>query len=430
MGKLFSTLVLCWALLWAGAVQAAQVTAVHWGVDKDNVLRIVVDLTELTSYQTSLDTSALTMTVTASARGSALGSQKVKSSLADQLQTSASGSQVAIRLPLKHQIAASGYKSFTLKQDPVTKRPARIVLDVTADKQAGAGPVVAPKPSTPSQPAPAPKAVSSGSKAKSAATEGGVVVSNKPTKGPAPSSSQSGKPAVQPAPASKPAVQPKQEKKQEKKQAEKPAKKGKAKVEKGSGKYATSGGIKDKKITLDPGHGGSDPGAIGAKGTKEKDITLKIAKEMKEQLEKKKAKVSMTRTSDKDVHGPYASDVDELQARVNVAERNDADVFISIHINSSTSPKVSGFSTYYYPKNSHDKRLANNIQNKLAKNFGRENLGIREANFYVTKRSSMPSVLIELCFISNKEEEKLLQSSWFQKKAAKLIAEGIEDYFK
>ena len=140
---------------------------------------------------------------------------------------------------------------------------------------------------------------------------------------------------------------------------------------------------------------------------------------MQELLKKKGAKVSMTRTGDKDVYGPNASDVQELQARVDVAEDNDADAFISIHINSSTNKKVGGFSSYYYPKTSNDARLAQAVQDRLVKNFGLDDLGIRKANFYVNKR----------CIISNPKEEKLMKSNWYINKLAKSIADGIEDYF-
>lgn len=78
--------------------------------------------------------------------------------------------------------------------------------------------------------------------------------------------------------------------------------------------YRTSGGLKDKRITLDAGHGGSDPGAVGAKGTKEKDITLKITQKVEELLKKKGAKVTMTRVKDVDVYGVNATDAQELQA--------------------------------------------------------------------------------------------------------------------
>ncbi|MFQ9935135.1 MAG: N-acetylmuramoyl-L-alanine amidase family protein [Phascolarctobacterium faecium] len=95
--------------------------------------------------------------------------------------------------------------------------------------------------------------------------------------------------------------------------------------------------MKDKRITLDAGHGGSDPGAVGAKGTKEKDITLKITQKVEELLKKKGAKVTMTRVKDVDVYGVNATDAQELQARVDVAENSAADLFISLHINASVN---------------------------------------------------------------------------------------------
>ena len=135
-------------------------------------------------------------------------------------------------------------------------------------------------------------------------------------------------------------------------------------------------------------------------------------------------------SGDTDVYGPNASDSQELQARVDVAEDNDADAFVSIHINSSTNKSVGGFSSYYYPKTNNDARLAQAVQDRLVKNFGLDDLGIRKANFYVNKRCSMPSTLLELAFISNPKEEKLMNSNWYINKLAKSIADGIEDYFK
>lgn len=199
---------------------------------------------------------------------------------------------------------------------------------------------------------------------------------------------------------------------------------------KGNGKFEVDGGLKDKVIAIDPGHGGSDPGAIGAGGTQEKNITLPISKNLRDLLTKAGAKVYMTRTSDTDVDKPGASDKAELQARVNVAEKNNADAFISIHINSAANKSIGGLSSYYYPKTKHDARLAKAIQTKLKANFGLDDLGIREANFYVNKRSSMPSTLLELGFISNPKEETVLKSKWFQEKAARVIFEGIKEYFK
>lgn len=197
--------------------------------------------------------------------------------------------------------------------------------------------------------------------------------------------------------------------------------------------FKTNGGIKGKLVAIDPGHGGSDPGAIGKGGTQEKAVTLQIAMKVKENLEKAGAKVVMTRTADKDVTSiPYdkSSDADELQARVNIAEKNNADILISIHNNSLGDRKVGGICTYYYSKTNNDSRLATNIQTKLGKGFKLRDMGIRQANFYMVKRCSMPAALIELCFISNAQEEKLLKNSWFQKKSAKLISEAVDAYFK
>lgn len=197
--------------------------------------------------------------------------------------------------------------------------------------------------------------------------------------------------------------------------------------------YRTGGGIKGKLIVLDPGHGGSDPGAIGKGGTQEKIVTLQIANRLKENLEKAGAKVIMTRTTDKDVTViPYdkSTDADELQARINIAEKNNADILVSLHNNSLNDRSVGGICTYYFNKTANDAKLAGKIQDKLGKGFQLRNMGIRQANFYMVKRCSMPAALIELCFISNAQEEKLLKNTWFQKKTAKLITEAVADYFK
>lgn len=193
--------------------------------------------------------------------------------------------------------------------------------------------------------------------------------------------------------------------------------------------FKVAGGLSGKMVTIDPGHGGTDPGAIGKKGTKEKDINLKVAEKLREYLLEKGARVTMTRTTDKDVFGLDATDAQELQARVDVAQTNEADLFVSLHCNASTNAKVGGMSSYFFPKTDYDKMAAAAIQEDLTKKFGLDDLGVRQASFYVNKRSSMPTVLVEMAFISNEKEEKLLRSNWFQSKMAKAIADGIEDYF-
>ena len=381
-------LLLC-SLLCSAVAQAAQVTDVKWGLSKENVLRLVVDVTEQAGYAVNIEGNTLNLTVNAQKAGQIPGSRPVKSSIANRMQVRAAGSSTVISLPLNKSLSASDYKAFVLRKDPKTNRPFRVVLDITADKDSRgnatvAGPVVGNRP----------------------------VISNTPVK----------RPVVPVTPVVKP------EKKPEKAPAPKPEKKPEKAPTKSD--YKTSGGLKGKVIVIDPGHGGSDPGAIGAAGTREKDITLAISKRVKEYLEDEGAKVYMTRTTDVDVYGPNASDRDELQARVDVGERNNADVFLSLHINSSVNKDIGGFSTYYYPKTNNDLRLAQNVQKKLADNFGVDDLGVRQANFYVVKRISMPAILVEMCFISNPKEEKLMAGSWFQKKTARLIVEGVEQYFK
>ena len=462
MRKLFLLALTVCMLLVTAVAQAAQITDVKWGVDKSNVLRLVVDITDTAGYSVELAGSKLKLTVNAKAAGQVPKVKKIKSTLADELRVVDGGSFTEVHLPLNRQIASSDYRAFVLKKDPQTGRPFRVVLDITADKttgvvnnSAGSSSKATTKPST-------------GTTGKSAATvssgctNGGTAqVSNKPVVGSRPvksvanegkattgtseakvvkvGSSSTSEPKVVKAGSSS-TSEPKVVKvgsssTSESKANVKTDKNSTATKEelplaiKAKTKFRTGGGIKGKIITLDPGHGGSDPGAIGASGLKEKQITLEISMRVKELLEKEGAKVYMTRTTDKDVYGPNASDRAELQARVNVAEKYNSDLFVSLHINSSVNKSVGGFSSYYYPKTDNDLKIAKAIQDKFAKNFGVDNLGVRQANFYVVKRCSMPATLLEMCFISNPKEEKLMKSRWFQKKTARLIVEGVENYF-
>lgn len=428
MRRLFLLVLMLCCLLVSTVVNAAQVTDVKWGVDKDNMLRFVVDLTDAAPYKVEVTDKLMTITVDAPLQDGTAKSSKTRSNVAAVMQVEPAGEKTLIKIPLSRKLEANEYKSFTLRKDPETKRPARIVLDITAEKRT------------------APASIAKGTTEKPAS--GTDVVSNKPTtnsrkKPPevavslkgnvaAPSVSVSiGGGSVDSSKDKKALEKERKRKEKEKKKREKELKKKKgAAAAKPAGTFLTEGGIEGKIITIDPGHGGSDPGAVGDKGTLEKNITLEISKRLKQNLEEMGAIVHMTRSTDKEVAGPGASDVDELQARINVAEKHNSDLFVSVHINSSVNKKVGGFSTYYYPKTKFDAKIAKSIQDNLTENYGRDNLGLREANFYVIKRCSMPATLLELCFISNKKEEKLMGGNWFQSKTAKLIAEGIENYFK
>jgi len=177
------------------------------------------------------------------------------------------------------------------------------------------------------------------------------------------------------------------------------------------------------KVCIDPGHGGSQPGAVGYFGTKEKDITLQVALQLRDVLKTAGVDVVMTRESDKDVR--TAKQSNELQARCDVANNSKADVFISIHCNASNDSSAHGTETWYYPKDAKSKTLAQFIQTELVKQIGLKDRGVKQGNYYVTRYTKMPAVLVELAFISNPEEEVLLRNKAFQRKCAVGIANGV-----
>ena len=463
MRKIFLLALLMCMLLLTAVAEAAQITDVKWGVDKNNVLRLVVDITDAAGYDVKLEGAKLKLTVNAKAAGQIPKMKKIKSTLADELRVVDGSSYTEVHLPLNQQINAGDYKAFVLKQDAKTGRPFRVVLDVWAAKTAATNnsAAAASTGAAASKPVVSSKPVVGSRPVKSAASENyqpiskpvnevktPVVSTQRPTSNTQVSTAQkpaaevkapvasAQKPAATKASGPKVIVIPKNNGDNNKATSQKggkvTTKSDKEELPlaiKAKSKFRTGGGIKDKIITLDPGHGGSDPGAIGASGLKEKQITLEISMRVKELLEKEGAKVYMTRTTDKDVYAAHASDRAELQARVNVAEKHNSDLFLSLHINSSVNKSVGGFSSYYYPKTDNDLKIAKAIQDKFAKNFGVDNLGVRQANFYVVKRCSMPATLLEMCFISNPKEEKLMKSKWFQKKTARLIVEGVKNYF-
>ncbi|MDR3589957.1 MAG: N-acetylmuramoyl-L-alanine amidase [Negativicutes bacterium] len=188
-------------------------------------------------------------------------------------------------------------------------------------------------------------------------------------------------------------------------------------------------GLKNKVIAIDPGHGGTDPGAIGLARIQEKTVTLAVAFKVKDLLEKAGAKVLMTRETDRDVFAPNDSAVDELKARVTPANLRKADIFLSIHANSFVNRTVGGTATYYYQKSQYDAMLAQNIQAGVVQSAGLSNRGSFPANFYVVKRTLMPAALVEMGFLSNPDEEKLLNDPVFEQKVAQGIVQGMERFF-
>lgn len=182
------------------------------------------------------------------------------------------------------------------------------------------------------------------------------------------------------------------------------------------------------KVVIDAGHGGYDVGAVGYSGkTYEKDVNLAVALDAGSILEKEGIDVIYTRTTD---NVSWPSDVTkDLQARVDIANNNDADYFVAIHCDSFTpNPSAVGTSTYYYGPSDSSQAFAQTVQSAFIKTVGSIDRGIKSANYYVIKNSNMPAILIELGFISSPDEEKLLASPDYQQKCAQGLASGILQY--
>lgn len=172
-------------------------------------------------------------------------------------------------------------------------------------------------------------------------------------------------------------------------------------------------------IVLDPGHGGSDPGAVG-NGLRECDLTLDIANRAKNYMNANyPASVYMTRTSDS-----YVS----LSDRTTYANNLGANFFVSMHINSYTSSTANGLETYYYTGSTNGQNLATSIYNKLKASYSTLR-GVKEATFYVLKYTNMPASLGETGFISNPTDAANLGSSTFRQNLATQYANGMHVYW-
>lgn len=217
-----------------------------------------------------------------------------------------------------------------------------------------------------------------------------------------------------------------------------------------------------REIVIDAGHGGHDPGAIGKAGLRERDVTLDIAKRLYNLLRSDGYSIVMTRSAD--VFVP-------LPRRVQIANNSRADLFISIHANANRVRSLSGLEVYYISGNPNDYRralsaaekeklnlagecipgpslnlrailwdmiytnnraeslgLAKVICRSINNNLNTRVIGIKGANFYVLKGTSMPGLLVEIGFLSNSNEERMLRNSSYRQQIASAIAGAVEDY--
>jgi N-acetylmuramoyl-L-alanine amidase len=172
-------------------------------------------------------------------------------------------------------------------------------------------------------------------------------------------------------------------------------------------------------IVVDPGHGGPDPGAIGIGGLREKDIVLPVALQVAALLEQQGVTAVLTRSDDRDL---------DLEPRVQIAERANANLFVSIHANAInlSRPDINGIETYYYSDSG--LQLARVIHSSMVQVPGTQDRGIRQARFYVIRNTSMPAVLLELGFVTGAQDARLLADPTFQSQMAAAIARGILQY--
>ncbi|MFB2770225.1 N-acetylmuramoyl-L-alanine amidase [Pelatocladus sp. BLCC-F211] len=173
-------------------------------------------------------------------------------------------------------------------------------------------------------------------------------------------------------------------------------------------------------VVIDPGHGGKDSGAPGLGGLLEKDVVLPIGKRIAAILEQNGIQTVLTRDADFFV---------ELQGRVDIAERANATLFVSVHANSvDKRPDVNGLEVYYYDSGYN---FAEVVRKTILQNISTLNdRGTRKARFYVLRKSSMPSILVETGYMTGREDNPRLGNREYQNRMAEAIANGILRYLK
>lgn len=186
-----------------------------------------------------------------------------------------------------------------------------------------------------------------------------------------------------------------------------------------------------KKIVLDPGHGGADPGALGrVLGVQEKDVNLDVSLKLRDLLVGMGADVRMTRDSDTSVAPPGSSKREELQARVDVANKWKADVYVSVHSNSFTRTDKNGTECYHARQASpHSRVLAALTHQQIVERLGLKDNGVLPADFYVIKNTTMPATLVETAYLSNPQDEAVLARPEARTEFAAALAEGLKGYF-
>ena len=176
-------------------------------------------------------------------------------------------------------------------------------------------------------------------------------------------------------------------------------------------------------VVIDPGHGGPDPGAIGIRGLRETEVVLDVSLQVADLLRARGVKVHLTRTREVDV---------DLPPRVSLANRSGANAFISIHANalSMSRPDVNGIETFFF-SDPRSARLAAYLQQQMmAVSAGSPNRGVRRGRFFVIRRTTMPSALVEMGFVTGAIDAPRLATVQHRRRLALAIAAGILNYLK
>ncbi|TNJ62213.1 N-acetylmuramoyl-L-alanine amidase CwlD [Paenibacillus hemerocallicola] len=192
--------------------------------------------------------------------------------------------------------------------------------------------------------------------------------------------------------------------------------------------------LSGKVIAIDAGHGGPDGGAVSKDGLVEKEVNLAISLYLRDYLQQAGALVVMTRENDRDLaseatKGYSKRKTEDLLNRVDLIQQNKAGMSISIHLNSIPSSKWKGAQTFYYPTNPEGKKLAESIQSEIRTNLNNtDRVPKTEDTFYLLKTLPIPAVLVEVGFLSNPEEARLMADASYQKKVAESIYRGVVRY--
>ena len=187
-----------------------------------------------------------------------------------------------------------------------------------------------------------------------------------------------------------------------------------------------------KTVVIDPGHGGNDPGGMGASGVLEKDVNLSVALYLKDYLEHQGICVVMTRETDQGLYSETAQNKkkEDLAKRISIIEETKPDFVLCIHQNIFTDAKYSGAQVFYYKESEEGARLASSIQSQLIKGVDPGNTRVPKSNmnYYMLKQSPVPIVIVECGFLSNIEEEAKLGTREYQRDLAWNIYLGTMHY--